>query len=61
MNGQPLQADKAIQSFFDQFGNVNLIVPHPITPQHLWINLTWKEFQGMFEALRAAAEFKNCP
>lgn len=59
VQGAPFVADKNIQSFLDQFGNVNFIVPHPITPQHLWVSMAWSEFQNMFLALLNAAEFKN--
>lgn len=57
--GKPFEAGVQIHSFFDQHGNVNLMVPHPNGTQQVWVQITWEEFKNMFLALAGSASFKN--
>jgi hypothetical protein len=59
VGGKPFEAGVQIHSFFDQYGNVNLMVPHPNGTQQVWVQITWSEFKDMFLALAASASFKN--
>lgn len=59
LSGTPFEANNKIQSYLDQYGNVNLIVPHPSMPQHLWVAMTWQSFAEMFQALHDSAKFSG--
>lgn len=59
VRGEPFVQSFEIQSFWDQYGNVNLMIPQPGMAQTLWVSMTFAEFSRMIFALLQSAQFKN--